>query len=45
LAKVKLSDEDIVSRIRELEIDILIYLKGFTQDARTDIFARRPAPI
>jgi len=40
-----LSDEEIVSRIRGLEIDILIDLKGFTQDARTSVFARRPAPI
>jgi len=40
-----LSDEEIVSRIRGLEIDILIDLKGFTQDARTNVFARRPAPI
>jgi protein O-GlcNAc transferase len=40
-----LSDEEIVSRIRGLEIDILIDLKGFTQDARTNVFACRPAPI
>jgi len=40
-----LSDEEIVSRIRGLEIDILIDLKGFTQDARTNVFARHPAPI
>jgi predicted O-linked N-acetylglucosamine transferase (SPINDLY family) len=40
-----LSDEEIVSRIRGLEIDVLIDLKGFTQDARTAVFARRPAPI
>jgi predicted O-linked N-acetylglucosamine transferase (SPINDLY family) len=39
------SDDEIASRIRDAEIDILIDLKGFTQDARTDIFARRPAPI
>jgi protein O-GlcNAc transferase len=40
-----LSDEEIVSHIRGLEIDILIDLKGFTRDARTNVFARRPAPI
>src|SRR5262249_8349423 len=40
-----LSDEEIASLIRETEIDILIDLKGFTQDARTNIFAARPAPI
>jgi len=40
-----LSDEEIASRVRETEIDILIDLKGFTQDARTNVFALRPAPI
>jgi protein O-GlcNAc transferase len=39
------SDEEIASLIRKAEIDILIDLKGFTQDARTGILARRPAPI
>ena len=37
-----LSDEEIASRIREREIDILIDLKGFTQGARINIFAPRP---
>ena len=41
----KYSDEKIALHIRETEIDILIDLKGFTQDSRTGIFARRPAPI
>ena len=40
-----LSDAEIASRISEAEIDILIDLKGFTQDARTNVFAQRPAPI
>ncbi len=40
-----LSDAEIALRIRETEIDILIDLKGFTQDARTNVFASRPAPI
>ena len=31
--------------MREMEIDIAIDLNGFTQDARTNIFAMRPAPI
>ena len=43
-AKV-LSDEKIASYIREAELDILIDLNGFTQDSRTNIFARRAAPI
>jgi len=41
----KQSDDDIASYIKGAEIDILIDLKGFTQDARTNIFARRPAPV
>ena len=40
-----LTDDAIASHIREREIDLLIDLKGFTQDARTNLFARRPAPI
>jgi predicted O-linked N-acetylglucosamine transferase (SPINDLY family) len=38
-------DDEIASQIKNAEIDILIDLKGFTNDARTGIFARRPAPI
>ena len=41
----KQSDDEIASYIKGAEIDILIDLKGFTQDARTNIFARRPAPV
>ena len=40
-----LSDDEIAHRIRQKEIDILVDLNGFTQDARTGIFVRRPAPI
>jgi protein O-GlcNAc transferase len=40
-----LSRDEIAKRIREEEIDILIDLNGFTHDARTEIFACRPAPI
>ena len=32
-------------KIRDLEIDILVDLKGFTQDHRLSILAHRPAPI
>jgi predicted O-linked N-acetylglucosamine transferase (SPINDLY family) len=39
------SDQAIAAAIRELEIDIAVDLKGFTQDCRTGILARRPAPI
>jgi predicted O-linked N-acetylglucosamine transferase (SPINDLY family) len=30
---------------REFEIDIAVDLKGFTRDARPEIFAQRPAPL
>jgi predicted O-linked N-acetylglucosamine transferase (SPINDLY family) len=40
-----LGDDAIADRIRQEEIDILVDLKGFTQHARTGIFARRPAPL
>jgi len=37
--------DDIARRIKQEEIDILVDLNGFTQNARTPIFARRPAPV
>jgi protein O-GlcNAc transferase len=40
-----LSDDAIASHIRDKEIDLLIDLNGFTRDARTRLFAYRPAPI
>jgi predicted O-linked N-acetylglucosamine transferase (SPINDLY family) len=39
------SDEQVVRLARELEIDIAIDLKGFTQYARVNLFAMRVAPI
>lgn len=41
----KMADQEIAQLIHEQEVDIAIDLNGFTRDARTDIFARRPAPI
>ena len=38
-------DAKIAALVREKEIDIAIDLMGFTRDARTDIFALRPAPV
>jgi predicted O-linked N-acetylglucosamine transferase (SPINDLY family) len=38
-------DDEIAKLLRELEIDVAVDLKGFTDDARTSIFAFRPAPI
>jgi predicted O-linked N-acetylglucosamine transferase (SPINDLY family) len=39
------SDLEIAILARNMEIDIAIDLKGFTQHSRTGIFALRPAPI
>ena len=39
------SDREVAELARELEIDIAVDLKGYTQDARTGIFAMRAAPI
>lgn len=39
------SDREVAELSRALGIDIAIDLKGFTQDARTGIFAERCAPI
>lgn len=41
----KLSDLDAVQQIVADEIDILIDVNGYTKDARTKIFAYRPAPV
>jgi protein O-GlcNAc transferase len=40
-----LSDDQVAKAIIETEVDILVDLKGLTQDARTNIFSYRPAPI
>jgi predicted O-linked N-acetylglucosamine transferase (SPINDLY family) len=38
-------DQAVATLARDLEIDIAIDLKGFTEDARTGIFAERAAPV
>lgn len=38
-------DQEIAGLARSLEIDIGVDLKGFTQDSRPGIFARRAAPL
>jgi predicted O-linked N-acetylglucosamine transferase (SPINDLY family) len=38
-------DIEVAKLSRDLKIDIAVDLKGFTQDARTGIFAHRAAPI
>lgn len=40
-----LSDIELAQKVRALEIDIAIDRKGFTQNARTGVFAFRPAPL
>ena len=39
------SDAEIAQAIRQMEIDIAVDLKGYTQNKRPRIFAYRPAPI
>lgn len=40
-----MSDEDAARRITDDKIDILIDLNGYTMNARTKVFAFKPAPI
>ena len=40
-----LSSLQIAQRIRELEVDVLVDLAGYTSDGRPDIFTHRPAPV
>lgn len=40
-----LADEDVVKLIRQLEVEVLVDLGGFTAGARPKILAHRPAPI
>ncbi len=39
------ADDQIAMLVKQLEIDILVDLTGFTADARTNVLAKRPAPI
>ncbi len=39
------SDNEVAALLREMEIDIAVDLNGFTDNPRTRILARRPAPI
>ena len=41
----RMTDKEIAELLRELEVDIAIDLMAFTQNARTGIFALRPAPV
>ena len=42
---VDLDDGEAADRIRALELDILVDLKGYTENTRLGIFCRRPAPV
>jgi len=39
------TDQAIAELVAKLEVDIAVDLKGFTQESRPGIFAKRPAPI
>ena len=39
------SDAEVAQLLRSLEVDIAVDLKGYTQDCRTGILARRCAPV
>jgi predicted O-linked N-acetylglucosamine transferase (SPINDLY family) len=40
-----MGDGEAAERIRAAGLDVLVDLKGYTQDSRTGILARRPAPL
>jgi protein O-GlcNAc transferase len=41
----KLSDREIATLMRDLEVDIAVDLTGYTDGSRPGIFAHRPAPV
>lgn len=41
----KLSDDQVVRRIRNDRIDVLVDLSGYTANHRLPVFVRRPAPV
>ena len=40
-----MNDQQVAQLIRDLEIDVAVDLNGFTDGARPDVFARKPAPV
>ena len=45
IAAQRMTDADVARMLRELEIDIMVDLNGFTGEMRGGILARRPAPV
>jgi predicted O-linked N-acetylglucosamine transferase (SPINDLY family) len=41
----RLSDVQLAALVRDSEIDILVDLKGYTEDSRPNVFAQRAAPV
>lgn len=41
----EMAASQIAQTIRDMEVDIVVDLGGYTSDTRTDIFAHRPAPV
>jgi len=41
----QITDEQVVNKLRGLEVDIAVDLTGYTQGCRPGIFALRPAPV
>jgi len=41
----KMTDREVATLIRELEVDIAVDLNGFTDGSRPDVFAYKPAPV
>jgi protein O-GlcNAc transferase len=40
-----INDEAVAALVREMEVDIAVDLAGFTDGARPNVFAQRPAPV
>ena len=41
----KMNDDELVQKIRDMEIDILVDVSGHTESSRITVFAQKPAPV